>query len=79
LKVRDNGRGMSDTRLKELTALLKTGEQLQEEYSSHIGLYNVDKRLKTRFGSKYGLFLESKENEYTVITYGIPVGKAGAW
>jgi sensor histidine kinase YesM len=79
LKVRDNGKGMSDTRLHELRAVLESGEQLQGEYSSHIGLYNVDKRMKTRFGSKYGLFLESKEHEYTVVTYSIPVGKVGAW
>jgi sensor histidine kinase YesM len=76
LKLRDNGKGICGERLEELREMLQNGEP-REETNAHIGLLNVDKRLKTRFGTMYGLVLESKENEYTEITYVIPVVNVG--
>lgn len=76
LRIRDNGKGISTSRLKELNCLLEKVES-REENSLHIGLYNVNKRLKTRFGSQYRLVLDSEENGYTEIKYSIPVEKRG--
>ena len=77
LKVRDNGKGIAPARIQELNQLLQNDEDKQEN-SLHIGLLNVDKRLKTRFGPRHGLVLASREHEYTEITYVIPVGNRGA-
>nr|WP_319520929.1 histidine kinase [uncultured Sphaerochaeta sp.] len=77
LKIKDNGKGISAPHLQELRSLLENDDNKQQE-SMHIGLLNVNKRLKTRFGSQYGLIIESREEDYTEITYLIPVENRGA-
>ena len=39
---------------------------------SHIGLYNVDQRLKLYYGKDYGLEIESKKDHYTKVTINVP-------
>ena len=74
LTVEDNGAGMSETRLKQLTE--KCREQgslcLEKEETDSIGLLNVNFRLKNYYGEEYGLILESEVGRGTKITIRIP-------
>lgn len=66
--VRDNGAGISPAKCKTL---------LDEDESSaeyHVGLKNVDKRIKLFFGAG-GLSLESAEGEYTKVYVRFPMKK----
>lgn len=42
-----------------------------------IGLSNTERRIKLIYGSAYGLFIESKENQYTKVVLRIPAEKGG--
>ena len=74
LTVEDNGAGMSEARLKQLTE--KCREQgslcLEKEETDSIGLLNVNFRLKNYYGEEYGLILESEVGRGTKITIRIP-------
>ena len=57
ISVKDNGMGMSESRLKQIIANLDdknhviSGHKIRESY----GLYNVNQRIKLKFGDQYGL------------------------
>lgn len=69
-RVIDNGIGMEEEELKELK---KTVEMPGTEQSTGFGLANVNKRIKLNYGNQYGLDIQSKKGEGTVITIKIPV------
>ncbi|SCX81726.1 cache domain-containing sensor histidine kinase [Alkaliphilus peptidifermentans] len=64
LQVIDNGKGMEKEDIKRINQ-----PSLSEE---HIGLYNVNKRLKLYYGSRNGIQIESNLNEGTIVTIRIP-------
>ena len=61
--VNDNGIGMSAERLKEVREQMEKGN-LHD--SKHIGLYNVNQRIKLIFGMEYGCSITSAEGNTTV-------------
>ena len=63
IRIRDNGIGIPKDRLKELF-LLET---------DHVGIRNVNERLKLFFGEKYGLALVSSPECGTEVTVQIPL------
>lgn len=63
--VEDNGGGIEPERLKEALA----------ENSSHIGIHNVDKRIKLLYGERYGIDIESVPELGTRVKLVIPYGK----
>ena len=67
--IRDNGVGMT----KENTELLNS-RLANPEYAgdSHIGLYNINKRIKIIFGEEYGISVESEPGEGTKVSVLIP-------
>ena len=65
LCIRDNGAGMTAEALTELQARL-AHSHIQE--NRHIGLCNVDKRIKLVFGDECGVSVTSDENVGTVVT-----------
>jgi len=74
LEVRDNGPGMDEDTLRQLQGRL---DRLEE--SSHsgrnrtgIGLVNVNKRIKAKYGQEYGLTVSSIPYEGTVVALSIP-------
>lgn len=67
--VHDNGVGMSAARLKEVRARLETGN-LHD--SKHIGLFNVNQRIKLIFGNQYGACIASEEGS-TTVTISLPI------
>lgn len=69
LTVCDNGLGMSETELERVRESLGK-EEIRE--GKHIGLSNVDKRLKLYFGEEHGLQIDSREGLGTSVQICIP-------
>lgn len=63
LTVEDNGVGMSADQLKTL---------LENNNNESIALNNINKRLITKYGDKYGLSIDSKRGKGTKVTIHIP-------
>lgn len=74
LKVRvvDNGCGISREQLEEIRTQLSCSSFSGGE---HLGLYNIDHRIKLKYGNKFGLQLKSKVNFGTVICFSLPLEK----
>lgn len=71
--VRDNGKGMSEERIKEV---LKT-EKKKEEKGNKIGIYNINRRIKLIFGEQYGIQIHSEMGKYTEVVVHIPREEQG--
>lgn len=69
IQVQDNGAGMGDKRVQELNRLF---EEKAITEAQHIGLRNVNQRIKLSFGDKYGLHVDSRMGEGTTVTLTIP-------
>ena len=54
--------------LEELKANLDQGQN----QTDHIGIYNVHKRIRLVYGSRYGVGIDSKIEEGTVVTLRVP-------
>ena len=70
IEVRDNGIGMTVENLGKLRKVLS--EVSVKDNDNHIGLVNVNKRIRLRFGDMYGVRIESSEGEYTRVILAIP-------
>ncbi|ADL04504.1 sensor histidine kinase [Lacrimispora saccharolytica] len=70
ITVRDNGIGISP---ENIETLLTDTSRVTKSNMSGIGLPNVDRRLKLVYGEEYGLKLESKLDQYTLITIALPL------
>ncbi len=68
ISVKDNGVGISPEKLDEI--LIGDTEVLSAKKS--IGLRNINERIKLAYGSDYGLRIDSKIGEYTVIDIILP-------
>jgi len=73
LTVENTGKTMDKTTVKEINKRLKENT---DSSASHIGLKNVNKRIRIAFGEKYGCFVNSNE-EKTTVTITIP--KSQIW
>lgn len=67
--VADNGSGMSPEQLK---AFQDSGKTSSSKGRHSIGLTNVNQRLRSYYGEKYGLFVESVPGEGTIIDIMLP-------
>lgn len=68
ITIRDNGRGISRNRRKQLARQLEDRGRKPE----NIGLYNVNQRIRLKFGPDYGLKLRSKLGEFTAVYIVLP-------
>lgn len=68
--VEDNGCGISEERLKEIEESLNDFETLDR---THIGISNVNQRIKLQYGEEYGLFISSEEGVGTKVKLKIPI------
>lgn len=69
LTVADNGLGMTLQQVEELEDNMKS-DMIKE--SRHIGIANVNQRLKLYFGEQYGISVESREAIGTKVTICFP-------
>jgi two-component system sensor histidine kinase YesM len=72
LCVEDNGVGIPPQRVEELRQQMASHSLIEEEVSDHIGLQNVNNRLKLLFGESNCLNIESVENEGTRVWFLLP-------
>lgn len=67
-EVEDNGKGISAERIKEI--LSHASEE--KKGMVKIGLYNINRRIQLIFGEQYGVSIESRLGEYTIVRVVIP-------
>ncbi len=68
ITVSDNGEGIPTERIDEIRKKLKEPSEKIWQSSGHIGLKNVDTRLKLIYGEAYGILMNSTHGEGTQIT-----------
>jgi two-component system sensor histidine kinase YesM len=68
IEISDNGIGISKKHISEIFKNLSGENQLHFYNSDHLGLRNIDSRIKMHFGKEYGLKVESEKDKYTRIT-----------
>ena len=66
--IADNGVGIQPGLLKELKANLGQGQN----QTDHIGIYNVHKRIRLVYGSRFGVGIDSTTEKGTVVTLRVP-------
>lgn len=76
LCVEDDGIGIGKEALAQLKEMLAQSEQPAEK-GMHVGLRNVNDRLKLHFGPASGLRMESVANRFTSVSFEIPVKQPG--
>lgn len=79
LIVRDNGVGMSEEQLNALRTKLNNSSPTTEinisDKSSGIALVNVNRRIQIKYGSDYGLSVNSQINEGTSVKITLPMSQ----
>lgn len=64
--IQDNGVGIPKDELEKLNKELNENPVTPDE-SGHIGIYNVNRRIKLIYGENYGVFVSSEENKGTIV------------
>lgn len=72
-EIRDNGKGIDQATLDEIRYSLKYKSSNLTKYKNKVGLYNVQTRILSRFGSEFGIYINSTVNEGTTVTIKIPI------
>lgn len=72
ITVSDNGQGIPDAQLVSLQQKLASGVNLEEK---HIGLKNLNQRIKLLFGDEYGVFISGNLHSGTAVFIVIPENK----
>lgn len=74
-EIRDNGKGIDQETLDQIHYSLKYKSSHLTKYKNKVGLYNVQTRIISRFGSEFGIYINSTVNEGTIVTIKIPIMK----
>ena len=67
--VKDNGEGINEEKLEEIRRTLDNPDMLESE---HIGLNNINVRLKLYYGREYGLLIDSEVGKGTTLSLHLP-------
>lgn len=70
ITVEDNGCGMDEAQLEEVRHMLNDFETLDR---THIGICNVNQRIRLKYGDNYGVTIESEDGKGTIVTIKLPV------
>lgn len=70
ITVEDNGCGMDEAELAEVRRTLNDFDSLDRV---HIGICNVNQRIKLKYGDSYGVTVESEAGKGTIVTIKLPV------
>lgn len=68
ITVSDNGLGIPEERLAAINASFLSDTDNAMGLASHIGLKNVNARIRLKFGNQYGISVASTEGEGTLVT-----------
>lgn len=68
LVIADNGLGMAPDRLQYIREELAKGEENAIASSAHIGLNNVNSRIRLKYGAAYGVTVESEPGQGTKVS-----------
>ena len=71
--VWDNGVGIQPDKLKELEEMIEKGMDTSSQ--EHIGVANVHQRIRTEYGTEYGLKISSEVGMYTRVEMVLPIKK----
>lgn len=74
--VEDDGVGIEKEKLEKLMQKIRQSSQIRDEEAFHIGLANVNSRLKYVYRNDSGLYIESEPNCYTRVRLVIDLGGA---
>lgn len=66
--VKDTGIGFTEEKLNKIKS-----NMLNNDFSNHLGLININQRLNLNYGKNYTLDIESAENKGTTITLSLPI------
>lgn len=70
--VKDDGAGMTITKLQELQSLFDASGHGEDDLSPHIGLFNIHQRLALHYEGRAGLMLCSDEKCGTIVQIYLP-------
>jgi two-component system sensor histidine kinase YesM len=70
ISISDNGCGIPNEQLEQLNMDLSVYKETIT--GSHIGMLNVNNRIKLFYGHEYGLHMESNIGEGTIVTVQLP-------
>jgi len=70
--IQDNGMGITMDKLAALKEALLESTMEPSVYDAGVGLVNISRRVKLKFGQQYGLSIESRPGEGTCITLHLP-------
>lgn len=71
IMITDNGCGMDEERLTQIQKQL-SDDSLFIENEGHIGLVNLDRRIKFHYGNTYGLRIYSEKERFTTVVVCLP-------
>ncbi|WP_319469968.1 histidine kinase [uncultured Trichococcus sp.] len=77
LCVSDYGIGLSEQKLYKLRSELHQASTLVREKTAHIGLINIEARIKNFSGSYYGITIFSQKEKGTTVVIHLPFKEAG--
>jgi len=67
--ISDSGKGMTEERKEEILKMLRTGSN----QTGRFGLFNVNERIRIAFGKDYGISLESRLEQGTMVEIRYPL------
>jgi two-component system sensor histidine kinase YesM len=70
LYIEDNGHGMDEKTLYEITRYINDFDNLDR---THIGICNVNQRIKLKFGDAYGVDFDSTKDVGTKVKITLPL------
>lgn len=73
ISIIDNGIGMEEEDLSRVVKLYKGEDKERLDSKKSFGLYNVNERIKLKFGSSYGISISSKYGEGTCVKVKLPL------
>ena len=73
ITVQDNGLGMDTDQERKLQEALNQPSTNPEQAEGGVGLVNIARRIKLKFGLEYGLTFESRQGEGTSVTLHLPL------
>ena len=76
LRITDDGVGMPPELVAHLLDEPAEGAEMAEKFR-HVGLWNVNRRIRYSFGEGYGLTIESEEDVGTEVTIRLPYQQKG--